>query len=91
LKALEAKAAEQGLILTEAQVAALEKKRQGMMKSAGKSTLRIQGIWVPKTPFMSTPLKESDGFISKPLSIPTQKSLLPSCILPKPRLQRLIC
>jgi len=41
LKALESKVAEQGIILTETQIAALKKKNAKMTKSAGKSTLKM--------------------------------------------------
>ena len=51
LKALEAKVAQDGIILTESQLAALEKAKQEKEAHGERSKPSIQGILVPKTRF----------------------------------------
>ena len=66
LKALSAKIAQDGIILTEDQLFApnvLAKRNKRMVKSKPN----IQAIWVPKTPITSARLKAWGGFINKPI------------------------
>lgn len=56
LKALETRMAQEGLILTEAQMMALERKRE-KEKLLEKSRLNIQAIWVPRILIMLELLK----------------------------------
>jgi len=78
LKALEEKVANDGIILNDAQVAALEKKKHD--EEIEQPTLVI---WGRKTPSMSVTSKVLAVSISKRLLIPTAKSLLRSSISPK--------
>ena len=89
LSLLERKSAEDGFILTESQVAALEKKKDDDL-ACGETRQLIQDILVHKTHFMWVTLKEWDVSISKRLLIRIPKWLLLSFIQQKPLLPLLI-
>jgi len=65
LKALEAKAAQENLILTEEQVRALEKAKDG--NPTERSRACIPAIWAPKTPTTSAPSRALAGSTSRDL------------------------
>ena len=70
LKALEAKAAAEGLVYSEAQVAALEKREQER-EAAGEIKPITRATWAPKTPTISAPSRALSGSISRRSWIPT--------------------
>jgi len=72
LKALETIIAQDGIILTENQIAALERKKWNR-KSKEKLKPIIRVIWAHRILTMSDPSKVLAGFTSRPLSIHTQK------------------
>jgi hypothetical protein len=88
LAALEKKSAEEGIVLTEAQVQALERKSR-MMKSAVRSKPTIPAISAARILFMSAPSKEQVEYTNKPLWTPIPSGQRPNCIqpgLPSPEL-----
>lgn len=72
LKALEAKSAEEGIILTEDQVTAIERAREEK-QAYGEIETHHPVTSVHRTPTMLAPSKALAGFISRPSSIPTAK------------------
>ena len=67
LQALEDKVANDGLILSDAQVAALEKKKQDDEACGEIETAHPRGSWDPRIPFMWGISKAWVAFISKRL------------------------
>jgi hypothetical protein len=75
LKALEEKIASDGIILSDSQVSALEK-RNMMMKLAVRLKQATQATSSHKTPFTLAVSRESVEFTSRPLWIPTANKTL---------------
>ncbi len=90
LIALEKKSAEEGIILTEAQVQALERKK-AMMKPAAKLKPTIQVISAARILFMSVQSRELAVFISKRMWTHGQNGLPQSFILQRLPSLPLIC
>ena len=90
LKALEAKAAQDSLILTEDQLRALERSREERPRGA-RSKPSTRAISVLRTPTMLAPSRASAGFISRPSSTPIRRWLLRSCTTGRMRLSPLRC
>jgi len=77
LKALEAKVAREGIILTEGQIAALER-AEDEKEAHGEIEKSILAIWGPRILSTLEPSKVSDAYISRPLLTRTQRWRLPS-------------
>ncbi len=90
LAALEAKVAQEGLILTEAQMIAMERKRE-KREASGEIEQNIQGIWDLMTPTMSATSKVLAESISKLSSIHIRKLLLLNFMIGRMPSLRLIC
>ena len=84
LKALEAKVAEEGIILTEAQVQALEKKKHDD-EACGEIETAHPGYLGSQAPSMWEPSRAWDGSTSRLTSTLTARWPTPSCIPPKRR------
>ena len=90
LKALEEKVAREGIILTEAQVKALERKNW-MMRSMVRLIPPTLVTLALKTRSMLAHSKVLVVFTNRPTLIPTQKWFTANCTQRKPPLQRRIC
>lgn len=90
LKALEAKVAEEGILLTEAQLAALEKKKEDDIVH-GEIETHHPGYLGSQDTFYVGTLKGVVAFISRPLWTLIPSGLRPSCTPPRPQLQERIC
>jgi hypothetical protein len=90
LKALEAKVAQDGIILTEAQLIAMERKQE-KREALGEIETEHPGIWEPRIPTTLATSKGLDVSISRPLLTPTPGLLLPRCMTAKMHLLPLIC
>jgi hypothetical protein len=79
LKALEEKAPAEDLVLTEAQLQAMERAKE-QREAQGEIEPSIRAIWVRGTPATWVRSKGLDGFTNKPSSIPALRLGLPSFI-----------
>ncbi len=84
LKALEAKVAQDGRILTEAQLAVLERVQRDK-EAHGNSRANVSATVARRTPFTSARSRGSGGSTNRPLSICTPQSASRSAIRRRPR------
>ncbi len=88
--ALETLVAARGIVLTESQVAALEKKQDDDL-AHGEIETTIPATWARRTPATSARSRGLGASTSKPLSIPTARWPWPSSTPPRRRSRRPIC
>ena len=90
LKALSAKVEQEGIVLDENQVAALEKAKEEK-QAHGEIETYYPGFLVAQDTYYVGYIKVWDTFISRPSLILTPKSDLPSCMTERMRLSLPIC
>jgi hypothetical protein len=90
LKALEARMADEGVVLTEAQLVALEKAKLDK-EAHGEFERECPGYWWRRTPSTSAPSRASGASTSRPRSIPTRRSPSPSSTTARPRSPQPTC